>query len=238
MARASPGKKTGIDTVIVSIGGSILIPNEDDVGYIRELAGLLESASKKVRLFVVVGGGRIARYYIGLGRQLGADETYLDDVGIAVTRLNARMLITALGDCAHHSPAVGFDEALTASRTHRIVVMGGTHPGQTTDAVAAMLAERTKAARLVNATNVDGVYTSDPRKDRNAKRFDRMGYDQLIEVCGQVGDMAGRSVVFDPVGARIVARSRIKTIIVNGRDLGSLEGAILGTRCKGTVVEA
>ena len=188
-------------------------------------------------MFVVVGGGRIARYYIKMGRELGADETYLDDVGIAVTRLNARMLVTALGGDAYHAVAEDFDEALSASKSHAVVVMGGTHPGQTTDAVAAMLAERARAARLVNATNVDGVYTADPRKDPKAKRFEVMTFGRLVEICSKVGDGAGRNVVFDPLGARIVARSKIRTIVVNGRDLASLENAILGKKCKGTSVE-
>jgi uridylate kinase len=225
-----------METVVVSIGGSILVPDDDDKDFIVKLAKMLNGISGQVNLFIVVGGGRIARYYINLGRSLGADESYLDDIGIAVTRLNARMLIAALGDSAYHVPAMTFDEALSAARGHRIVVMGGTHPGHTTDAVAAMLGERAGAVRLVNATSVDGVYTADPRKDPRAKRLERLTFDRLFEICNKVGPGAGPNVVFDPLGAKIVARSGIRTLIVQGRDLRELEKAIMGKKFHGTVV--
>ncbi|MBA3044717.1 MAG: UMP kinase [Candidatus Thermoplasmatota archaeon] len=225
-----------MDTVVVSIGGSILVPDEDDKDYIVKLAELLNGISEKVRLFIVVGGGRIARYYIRLGRSLGADESYLDDIGIEVTRLNARMLIIALGDSAYHVPAETFDEALSAAKNHKIVIMGGTHPGHTTDAVSAMLGERAGAIRLVNATSVDGVYTADPKKDPDARKLDKITFNELIEICMKVPPGAGPNVVFDPLGAKIVARSGIETSVVQGRDLVELEKAILGKEFLGTVI--
>lgn len=225
-----------MDTVVVSIGGSILVPDDHDNTYIVELAGMLKDVAGQVRLFVTVGGGRIARYYIELGRNLGADESYLDDVGIEVSRINARMLIVALGDCAYHLPAKTFDEALSASKGHKIVIMGGTHPGHTTDAVSAMLGERAGAARLVNATSVDGVYTADPNKFPDAKKLDRIGFDELLRICLKVEGGAGPNVVFDPLGAKIVARSKIETRVVHGRNLVELKKALLGQEFEGTVI--
>ena len=225
-----------MQNVVISIGGSILVPDDHDTTYISELAEMLIKISKHVNLFIVVGGGRIARYYIKLGRDLGADESYLDDVGIEVTRLNARMLITALGKLANHAPAKNFDEAITASKNHEIVVMGGTHPGHTTDAVSAMLGERVGACRLINATSVDGVYTEDPKKNPNAQRLPVVSFDELIRICLQVEGGAGPNVVFDPLGAKIIARSGIETRVVHGRDLKELAKAILGQEFHGTVV--
>ncbi len=225
-----------METVVVSIGGSVLVPDDHDNTYIIKLAKMLKDVSEKVRLFVVAGGGRIARYYIKLGRDMGADESYLDDVGIEVSRLNARMLIVALGDAAYHIPAKTFDEALSASKGHKIVLMGGTHPGHTTDAVSAMLGERAGAVRLVNATSVDGVYTSDPNKDPGAKKLDKLNFKELLSICLVVGGGAGPNVVFDPLGAKIVARSKIETRVVHGRDLAELKKALLGLEFKGTVI--
>lgn len=212
------------------------MPDDHDTSYITELAEMLTRIARTTKLFVVVGGGRIARYYIKLGRDLGADESYLDDVGIEVTRLNARMLITALGELANHTPAKNFDEAITASKNHEIVVMGGTHPGHTTDAVSAMLGERVGAVRLINATSVDGVYTEDPKKNPDAKRLPVVSFDELIRICLQVEGGAGPNVVFDPLGAKIIGRSGIETRVVHGRDLKELEKAILGQEFHGTIV--
>lgn len=225
-----------MDAVVLSLGGSVLLPEKDGLHQIRRLASLLKEEANKWKLYVVVGGGRIARFYIEIGRELGADESYLDDVGIDVTRLNAKLFILALGNDAYHLPATSFDEALTASKSHEIVVMGGTHPGHTTDAVAAMLSERVRAKRLINATSVDGVYTSDPKKNPGAKRIEKMRYEQLLHIVRKCEGGAGPHTVFDTVGVRVLLRSRIPLLVVDGRDLDSLKNAIEGKRFRGTIV--
>jgi uridylate kinase len=157
-----------MEPVVLSLGGSVLVREEGDTAYIRKLAKILIGISSNFKLYVVTGGGKIARYYIRAGRDLGASESFLDESGIEVTRLNARLLITALGDHACHTPPKNYDDAVHAGKTCSIVVMGGVSPGITTDAVSALLAERVKARRLVNATSVDGAYTADPKKDPSA----------------------------------------------------------------------
>ena len=226
-----------MDKVVISIGGSILVPDENDVEYIKTLASLLSDLSKTHKLFVVTGGGKIARYYISFGRALSADERYLDELGIEVTRLNARLLIKALGDHVYPKPAVNIDEAEEASENHPIVVMGGTAPGHTTDAVSAMLADRVGAVRLVNATSVDGVYDSDPKKNPSAKKFDKMSHEQLIAISSKSEGIAGPTVIFDPDGAKIIAQSKIPLLVCHGRDLDTLKNAISGKEFNGTMVD-
>jgi len=226
-----------METVVLSLGGSVLIKeNEPDTTYLRALAKVLLGISSKYKLFVVTGGGKIARSYIKSGRDLGADETFLDEMGIDVTRLNARLLITALGDKAFHAPPRNYDDALHAGRSHAIVVMGGVSPGITTDAVSALLAERVRAKRLVNATSVDGAYTADPKKDPSAERISRMDYKGLVELVGNSPARAGPNNVFDAVGARVLERSRIELAIVDGKDLSNLIDAVEGKKFKGTLV--
>ncbi len=221
---------------MVSIGGSVLVPGEDDAEYVRDLAGLLRDASRQVRLFAVTGGGRIARYYIETGRRIGLPERTLDDFGIAATRLNARLLGAALRGVANPEPATSYAEAARLSRRRPIVLMGGTRPGHTTDRVSASLARFVRAVRIVNATSVEGVYTSDPRKTEDARMLDRMGFEDLIDLAGEGHREAGPSVVFDPVAARLLARDRIPLSVVNGRNLTALRDAILGRPFLGTLV--
>ena len=225
-----------METVVLSLGGSVLVKDEGDTSYLRKLAKILIGVSATQKLYVVVGGGKIARYYIKEGRELGAEESFLDEMGIEVTRLNARLLIIALGDHAYHVPPKNYDEALHAGRTHSIVVMGGVSPGITTDAVSALLAERVKARRLVNATSVDGAYTSDPAKDPEATRIPKMTHKELVDLVSVTPPGAGPNIVFDPVGARIIERSKISLAIVAGRDLPNLLEALQGNKFKGTVV--
>lgn len=228
-----------MDAVAVSIGGSFLVKeNGVDVKLVRELARVLERVAAKRRVFAVVGGGAVARTYIKGARELGVDEATLDEIGIAVTRINARVLIAALKD-AYHVPPHGFDEALLASRSHPVVVMGGTHPGHTTDAVTCMMGERAKARRIVIATNVDGVYDKDPNRHKDAKHLPRISGEELVRICTTPDARAGGAGVVDALGARLVARSGIETAVVLGTDLKALEAALAGSYdFHGTVVNS
>ncbi len=226
-----------MESVVLSLGGSVLIKDQDDASYIKELSKTLIEVSANRKLFVVTGGGRIARFYIAVGRELGADETSLDEMGIEATRLNARLLMIALGDHATHIPPKTYEEAVNAAKSHSIVVMGGVSPGITTDAVAALLAERAKAKLLVNATSVDGAYTADPKKDLTAKKIPKMTHKELVSLVGICPPGAGPNIVFDPTGAKIIERSKITLAIVDGRDLQNLKNALEGMQFKGTLVQ-
>ena len=225
-----------MEKVVVSVGGSVLVPDEDDAHFLRDLAALLRSASREVRLFAVTGGGRVARYYIETGRELGIPERRLDELGIDVTRMNARLLGAALKGRANREPATSYAEAARLSRRHAVVIMAGTRPGHTTDRVSASLARFVGAVRIVNATSVDGVYTADPRTVPGARRLERITFEELAKLTGEGHRTAGPNMVFDPVAARLLARDRIPLSVVRGRDLAALEAALLGKAFEGTLV--
>lgn len=224
------------EELVISIGGSILLPDDEDISGLMELAKVLQNNSQDRDLYLVVGGGKTARQYIDWGRRLDADEATLDELGIATSRLNARLLIIALEGGVYPVPAKSFDEAMSAGNHYSIVTMGGTHPGHTTDAVAAMLAERLNSDRLINATSVDGVYTEDPNKDKDAERLEGLDYDRLIEIVSKSEHEAGPNVVLDPLAARIIKRAKIKTYILHGRDLESFEDAIKDEEFRGSII--
>jgi len=223
--------------IVLSIGGSILTPEGTEVEYITKLAELLKKLSKKHKLYVVVGGGPLARKYINIARKLGGNEIKLDEQGIASTRLNAQLLITALDTFAYPKPAETFQEAYVQAQNFAIVVMGGTHPGHTTDAVAVMLGEFVGAEKFINVTSVDGVYTTDPKIDPNAKKLPKLTPDELIEITSQSASRAGPHIVIDPLAAKIIKRSGITTMVLDGRNLEALENAISGKPFEGSVIE-
>ena len=223
-----------MERVVVSIGGSIL--DYEDITFLRDLGRTLRDAGRKVNLFIVAGGGKVSRSYIAAGRELGASERYLDLMGIRATRINAMLLSAAIGEEANPFPPASYSHAIQEAKERRIVVMGGTRPGRTTDGVAARLAQKVDADRLVNASNVDGVYTKDPRRFRDARRVASMTHDDLIALSSGTAGKAGPTVIFDAVGARIIKKAGIALLVLDGRDLSSLRGAILGKRFKGTKV--
>ena len=225
------------DIVVISIGGSILIPDQNDSVFIGKLAEMLKKASEKVRLCVVCGGGKIARYYTVTGRELGGDEYQLDLLGIGCTRLNAALLALALGD--RSSTDIPLDVKTAAKRfaEGKIVVMGGTEPGHTTDAVATMLAVELGGARVINATSVDAVYSDDPRKNPDAVRYDRLTIEELDALVYK-DHGAGKSSVFDPLGVQIAKKEKIDVQMVDGRNLAELEKAILGQPFSGTYISS
>ncbi len=225
-----------MEKVVVSLGGSVLVPGDEDARHLRDLAALLRDVSSRIKLFVVTGGGRIARYYIETGRSLGITERTLDEFGIAVTRLNARLLGAALDGRANRQPATTYAQAAQFARRFPIVLMAGTRPGHTTDRVTASLGRFVRAARIVNATSVDGVYSADPKKNPDARLVARMRFEDLVHLAGTGHSAAGPSVVFDPVAARVLARDRIPLSVVQGRDHRALRAAILGEPFHGTRV--
>ena len=214
--------------IVVSLGGSVF---GNDVERIREFGRVLDTIAEKNQLFVVVGGGKLAREYIGKARELGASETFCDYIGIAATRMNAMLLISAMKSAAKKVP-VDFLEVEETSKYSKAVVMGGTFPGHTTDATAALLAEFVEADLLINATNIDGVYSDDPKKNKNAIKYDRMSPAQLVEIVAKGSMRAGANVVIDLLAAKIIERSGIKTYVILGEPenlLRALEGEITGT---------
>jgi uridylate kinase len=225
-----------MDKVVVSLGGSVLIPDDDDVQFLKEIADLLSRMNEKVGIIAVCGGGRIARYYIQGGRDLGASVDQLDEMGIQVTRLNARLLQLALGEICVDALPMTSEEAAALQVQGKIVVMGGTEPGHTTDAVAAMVAREWKADRIVNATSVDAVYSDDPKVVKDARRYTWLSFDDFLRIVDGGDHDAGPTTVFDRKGARIAKEEGIPVYIVNGRDLDELEEAIRGGEIRGTKV--
>jgi len=204
-------------TVVLSLGGSVLVPSLEG-HFIGEYAAALRHLSERCRLFVVCGGGGEARRYIGVARDLGIDQGTADEAGIGVTRLNAMLLAGALGDAAHPRVAMSYTGALEAACSGRIVVLGGITPAQTTDAVAAVIAERAGADLIVNATSVDGIYSADPRKDRSAVRHERLTARELLEIIADNRMDAGANTVIDLVAAKVLERSGIPALVIDGTD--------------------
>ena len=143
----------------------------DNTKLLKEYATFFAKKSKSLQLVLVAGGGKIARHFISHARSSGADESTLDELGIEISRLNAKLLIYAFKGKAYPHPPTTLTEIKHAVDSGLIVVTGGLHPGQSTNGTAALIAEKVRATEFLNATDVDGVYDSDPSKNKNAKKI-------------------------------------------------------------------
>lgn len=214
--------------VVVSVGGSVLVPTLDSPRIESYAETLREVVASGHELGVVVGGGPVAREYIGTARELGADEVSLDRLGIEVTRLNARLLGEALGDVAAAAPIEAVEDARAAFRRGEVPVLGGTAPGHTTDAVAAGVAEHVDADLLVYATSVEGVFEADPSEDEAARKFDQLSPAELVEVVNQVELVAGSNAPVDLLAAKLIQRSGLRAAVLDGSDPQHVADAVAG----------
>ena len=217
--------------VVIKLSGSVFGETANKKS-LMQYAKMLQSISRKVQPVVVAGGGRIARYYINLARELGVDEASLDELGIEVSRLNAQVFVYALGNAAYSHIPKSLHDIVVAVETGRIVVAGGLHPGQSTNATSAQIAEKISASMFVNATDVDGIYNKDPNKYKNAKLFKKIKVRELRNMLAHESAMAGAYDLMDIVALKVIERSRLNTRVVRSDPSiirRAIEGANVGT---------
>ena len=208
------------ESIVISLGGSVVVSEDTPLTYFSELAELIHRFTKTYRVFFVIGGGSSARMYIQRGRMLHFSERQLDELGIMVTRVNARLLSFVLDSDQKVIPESTDDAAKSEGS---LVVMGGTVPGHSTDFVGAELAMKTKSSRYVIATNVDGVYEKDPHKFPDAAFLPRVHVDDLLKQYGSDWNSAGSNMVIDGPALKLIKEHHISTCVINGKNLSELE---------------
>lgn len=181
---------------------------------LKEYAQVLLDIQTKVQPVVVSGGGIIARHYVNLARSLGSDESSLDEMGIEISRLNAMLLSAALGDSVYPVIPSNLEEISIACQSGKIIVSGGLHPGQSTNATAALICEKIKADRFLNATDVDGIYDSDPKKNAKAKMFEEITIKKCLDLLNNESTQAGNYELMDIVAMKVIERSKIPTYVI------------------------
>ena len=211
--------------IVIKLSGQVF--GMEHTKELKDYAAFFVKQSKICQPVLVAGGGKIARYFINHARSSGADESTLDELGIEISRLNAKLLIYALKDNAYPHPPTNLTEVKQAVDSGLIVVTGGLHPGQSTNGTAALIAEKINAAEFLNATDVDGIYDSDPNKNKKAKKFKRVELKDLRRLLVHEDSMAGGYDLMDIVALKVIERSKIKTKIIKS-DIKTIEKAIKG----------
>ena len=228
--------------VVIKLSGEYLAGSQSfgiDQPTLERIAGDLIAAQKLgAEIAVVVGGGNMVRGVEVSSR--GVSRPTGDTMGMLATVMNCLALEAALersGAPARTLSAFVMPEIcelFTRAAAHkyltdgRIVLLGGGtgNPFFTTDTTAVLRAAEIDAEAVLKATNVDGIYSADPKKDRSAKRFDRLTHAQAIE---------GGYKVMDTTAFALARETSLPIIVFSIAEPGSM-GAILRGKGRGTIV--
>ncbi len=222
--------------VVLRIGGSVVaspINAELVNAYVDQMKALKKQGHE---VAAVVGGGKLAREFIDVAKNLGLNMQAQDEIAISVSRLFAQLFVEKLGRSGCDIVAVTLDEAAECLKKGKILVMGGLKPGITTDAVAALVAERVGASFIVKGTDQDGVFDKDPRKHKDALKLDHLFFDDLCRILEQSEHKAGMHQIVDSVAIGIMKRCRMKMMVVNGFRPENVLAAVRGENV-GTLIE-
>ncbi len=224
------------DWIVVSLGGSLIAPREGiDVEFLKKFHAFADGlVTEGRRLLIVTGGGQTARQYQDAAKGAGVvkDED-LDWLGVHATRLNAHLLRTLLRKTA--TPRIVTNPEEDELPDAKIIIAAGWKPGFSTDYDAAVLAKRLGCSRIVNLSNVDHVYSADPKKDPHARRYDRMTWKEFRALVGNEWK-PGLNAPFDPVAARLCDEAGIEVAILSGKNLANARRALLGKEFEGTLI--
>lgn len=224
------------DLVIMSLGGSIIVPDEVDVAFLKKFRDLiLKQIEKGKRFIIITGGGKTCRKY----QQAAAKITKLTDedldwLGIHATRFNAHLLRTIFRKQAH--PRVIKNPTEKMDFKEDILIGAGWRPGCSTDWDSVMIADNFKARKLINLSNIKYVCDKDPKFCRDAKPIPEMNWKEFRDIVGDKWD-PGANLPFDPVASKEAEKLGLEVAIMDGTDLENLENYLEGGTFKGTVIK-
>jgi uridylate kinase len=227
---------------VLSLGGSIVAPGEVDEVFLANFTGLVGEmlkADEKLRFILVVGGGGPARLWQKAYRTISEKSAWgfsgeeADWIGIMATRLNARLIKAVMGGWC--TQEVVTDPSQVEPLVGRVLVASGWKPGFSSDYDAVLLAERFQAPMVINLSNIEKVYTDDPRKNPDARPIDKISWDDFRALVGDEW-VPGKNVPFDPVASRHAAKIGLKVICAAGKNLPNLKKILSGEDFTGTTI--
>ena len=220
---------------VISLGGSIVNPGKINIKFLETFRDLILASSKKgYRFFIVTGGGQMARQNQQIAKLIAKpSRSDLDWIGIAATKINAELLRTIFGKAAYGR--VVSDPSRKVGNLKRINIFSGWKPGWSTDFVAVKMAETYGVETVINLSNIDYVYDRDPRKHKNARKFERLTWKEFNKLFPSKWN-PGANVPFDPRAARLAQKLGLKVVVMNGLKLGNLKNFLQRKRVNGTII--
>ena len=220
----------------MSVGGSLIVPDHIDTEFLHSLRELvLRKVDEGLSFYVIAGGGRLARRYQDAAKEvLGEWSPHESDwLGIHATRLNAHLVRALFAE--HASDKIVKNPERMPNTKYPVIVGGGFRPGNSTDLAAVVAAKKVGAKKVVNLSNIDYVYTADPRTNPDAKKIETITWPEFRKLLPKEWS-PGLSAPFDPVAAKEAQAAGLEVAVINGSKLGELENYLEGSPFVGTVI--
>jgi len=222
--------------IVVSLGGSLIVPEEINVSWLKEFKKLIDSKIKKgLRFIIITGGGKTARRYQNAAKEIILIESEdLDWLGIHSTRLNAHLIRTMFRKDAHPKIIKNPNERINFKE--KILVAAGWKPGFSTDYDAVLLAKNFSVKKLVNLSNIDYVCDKDPNKHKDAKIIKQISWVDFRKIVGDKWN-PGLNAPFDPIASKEAQKQKIEVAIINGKNLDNFEKYLNEEEFVGTMIK-
>jgi len=224
------------EIIIISVGGSLIVPDKIDTKFLKEFRELvLKLIKNNKKIIIIAGGGKTARNYMTAANEIiNVNNVDKDWLGIHSTRLNAHLLRTIFFKEAHvnvvknPSSKINFKE--------NILIAAGWQPGCSTDYDAVLLAKNVGAKKIINLSNIDFVYNKDPKKFKDAKKIKEINWKEFIKLLPKKWS-PGLSSPFDPLAAKEAQKLEMEVVIINGKKLENLEKYLENDKFNGTIIK-
>lgn len=224
------------ETIIISLGGSIVVPNEINIKFLKKFKDLiLKHVKLGKRFFIISGGGRTCRnYQNALKAVRKVSNADLDWLGIYSTRFNAQLIRMVFGDKAY--PKIIYEPNIHKKINQNIVIGAGWKPGWSTDFVSSRLAQTYKIKKVINLSNISYVYDKDPSKYKTAKALKQISWKDYLKLVGSKWT-PGANFPYDPIASKLSQKLKLEISILKGTDLKNLNNYLFGKSFKGTVIK-
>lgn len=223
--------------IVLSLGGSLIVPKSGfNYKFLSEFKKMILDFTKDGTKFIIVcGGGNTARIYQDVARKVGElTPNDIDWIGIHATRLNAHFMRTIFREQAHS--VVVKNPTRKLKWKENILIAAGWKPGWSTDYDAVKLAELYDAGTVINLSNIEYVYDSDPNINKKAKKLENISWENFRKIVGNKW-VPGANLPFDPIASRTAHKNNLKVVVMDGGNFKEVRKAILGQKCRGTVIK-
>jgi uridylate kinase len=220
------------ETIIISLGGSLIVPDNIDVDFLKDFKNLILSQIEKPastrgdsstrgggkKFVIITGGGKTCRKYQEVAKKISNPTDFeLDILGIKALNLNAELVRILFKECKN------------------VEIYGAEKPGNSTDFVATQKAKNIGAKKVINLSNTDYVYDSDPKVNPNAKKIEKISWANYRKLIPSEWN-PGLNSPFDPIASKMAEENEIEVVIMNGKPIDNLANYLKGEKFLGTVI--